>query len=220
MSFTVADVIMAARDLNPAFVPTRHPDAVCRRFLTRYAKTLAGKIADVSKSALPATVTTSNMSAFVFASGATVPDALVVLDAHLHRAGYPADNLTKVELVPVGDRYARKQRLPYGWVEGTKLYLAGQASDYAPFDTLQIRTLAMPTVGGVATDTLPFPDDALNVCAAQLGGFLALRHAQGPDTEKWDARPAVGAGEVAEQAFLERLTLQRKGEVWRIKQVR
>ena len=78
MSFTVADVLMAARDMNPAFTPTRHPDAVCRRWLTRYAKTLIGKIAGVRPSALSATVTTVSLSSYVFASGTVVPDAVQV----------------------------------------------------------------------------------------------------------------------------------------------
>lgn len=219
MSFTVADVLMAARDMNPAFTPTRHPDAVCRRWLTRYAKTLIGKIAGVRPSALSATVTTVSLSSYVFASGTVVPDAVQVLDAYVHRAGYPADALSKVDLPPAGDRRARTQRLPAGWLDGAKLFLAGEASDYAVFDNLIIRSVAMPTVGGVASDVLPLPDDALNVCSTQLAGFLALRHAQGPDTEKFDARPFVGSGEVAEAQFLDRLTNQASAEVWRIKRV-
>ena len=219
MAFTVADVLMAARDMNPAFTPTRHPDAVCRRWITRYVKTLVGKIAEQRPSALSATVTTVTLSTFNFTTGTTVPDAVQVLDAYVHRAGYPADHLVKVDLPPAGDRRARTQRLPYGWLDGAKLFLAGEASDYALFDQLIIRSVAMPTVGGVASDTLPLPDDALNVCSAQLAGFLALRHAQGPDTEKFDARPFVGSGEVAETQFLSRLMNQAGAEVWRIKRV-
>lgn len=218
MAFTVGDVILAARDMNPAFTPQRHPDPVCRRFLSRYTKTLAGKIAALRPRALAATITTVNVASFDFAAGTTLPAFLLVLEAQLHRSGEPADALVPVDIIPGGDRFGRRQAVPFGWLDNAQFFLGGRAENYARFDTLAIRTFAMPTTAADA-DVLPFDDDALDACAAQLAAFLGGRVANSPDTEEFDASTLRGDGAEAERVFLDRIGNQRRAEVWRIKRV-
>ena len=220
MAFTVADVVLAARDLSPAYTPQRHPDAICWRFLTRYGRTLLGRIAQLRPSALPATVTTVPLPLGTFGSGVPVPDDLLLLSVSARPMARRDDSArVPVELLPAGQRLTRSTRLPWAVREGATVFLSGTAADWTAFDLLELRTVAMPATLANGAATVPLPDDALDVCAQQLGAFLASRVAQQPDGDKVSPRAAQDAADKAEATFLDRLTNQGRAEVITMRRV-
>lgn len=220
MAFTVGDVLMAARDLNPALTPTRHPDAVGRRFLTRYVKSLVSRIVELRPGALATTVTSTTLPLVTFDAGVTIPADLLLVQVTARPERRTDDSArVVVELVPAGVRYDRGTRGPKATRDGQTLTLAGSADDWVGFDRLDVRTVAMPADLATNATTVPLPDDALDTCATNLGAFFALRHV-GPDTKGFDASALVAAAGQAEQTFLSRLTNQMRAEVWSMRRVR
>lgn len=220
MAFTVADVVLAARDLSPAYTPQRHPDVVCWRFLSRYSRTLMGRIVQLRPAALPATVTSVPLPLGTFGSGVPVPNDLLLVSVSARPVARRDDSVrVPVELLPAGQRLTRSTRLPWAVREGAVVFLSGTAADWTAFDQLELRTVAMPTAFANGGDTVPLPDDALDVCAEQLGAFLASRVAQQPDGDKVSPRAAQDAAAKAEASFLARLTNQGRAEVITMRRV-
>ena len=221
MPFTAGEVILAARDLNPAFTPTRHPDPVCLRFLSRYQRTLAARIVAVRPRALTSTITTVTLPLADFAVGVPVPADLLLLDVRARPLNRADDTVRHpVELIPGGQSLAGHTAHPFAWRDGNTLFLGGRATNWTRWDRLELRTVAMPAaLAGVST-TLPWPDDALDVFTAQLAAFLARRHAEGPETTKFNANPLQADAAAAEADFVNRLTTQRRAETWTMRRLR
>jgi hypothetical protein len=220
MPFTAADVILAARDLNPAFTAQRHPDPVCLRFLSRYVRTLTAAIMAKRPRALAVTVTTVPLPLPNFAIGVEVPADLLLVEVRVRPSVRNDDAFRRpVELIPGGQALAGHTRVPYGWREGNRVFLGGKADQWTAYDLLELRTIAMPasvTLGA----TIPFPDDALDVFCAQLGAFMARRHAEGPETTRFSPAALNAEAAAAEASYIERLTTQMRAEVWTMRRMR
>lgn len=221
MAFTAGDVIQTARDLHQAFEPTRHPDAVCWRFLTRYTKALASRIVEVRPRALTAVVTTVALPLPSFATGTTIPADLLLLDVEARPTNRRVDTAgVPVELLPGSQRRAAHTRVPWAWREGPTLFLGGDEAQWTSFDQLTLRTVAIPGVIATSATAIPFPDDALDCCALQLGAFLAKRELNNGGSPPFSAASYIADAEAAEGTFLSRLTNQKRAEVFTMRRVR
>lgn len=222
MAFTVGDVILGARDLNPAFTPTRHPDAVCRRFLTRYMRQLMTRIVTRRPRALPATETTVALPLADFNAGVTIPAGLLLSEVLVQPAGNPARNAQwPVKLVAPGTRHDGGNAGPWGWLDGQTLRLAGDANQWAGSSALVLRTIATPTAFTANADVIPLPDDGEGACVHALGAFLASRPNDGTtDDEKPRNTNSLRAdADAAEAEFIGRMLNQSRAESFKIREV-
>jgi hypothetical protein len=221
MPFTAGDVILSARDLHAAFDPTRHPNAVCWRFLTRYVKTLTSRVAEVRPRALPVTVTTATLPLAVFANGTPIPPDLLLLEVTARPTSRRSDDVrVPVEMLPGSQRLAGHTRVPWAWRSGSTLFLGGSADQWTGFDLLELRTIAMPATVANDSAELPFPDDALDVVTASLAAFLAKREATNGGSPPFNPGQYVSDADAAESTFLSRLTNQKRAEVFTMRRVR
>lgn len=221
MPFTAGDVILAARDLHAAFEPTRHPNPVCWRFLSRYTKTLTSRVAEVRPRALAATVTPTALPLAVFSNGVPIPAGLLLTEVSVRPvARQDATTRVPVEVLPGGQRLSGHSRGPWVWIEGSVLFLGGTADQWTSYDLIELRTVPVPADITANTTVIPFQDDAIDCYAAQLGAFLAKREATNGGSPPFNPGQFVSDAEVAESAFLARLTNQKRSEVFTMRRVR
>lgn len=221
MAFTAGEVILTARDLHAAFEPTRHPNAVCWRFLTRYVRTLTSRILELRPRALTTTVTPVSLPLASFAAGTAIPSDLLLLEVTARPMTRRSDeDRVAVELLPGSQRLAGHTRLPWAWREGPTLFLGGRADQWTAFDRLDLRTVGIPATIVNDAAVLGFPDDALDCCALQLGAFLAKREATNGGSPPFNPANFIADAEAAEGTFLSRLTNQKRAEVFTMRRVR
>lgn len=204
MALEFGDIIEEARELHPSFVETWVPDPMALRFLGRYQRTLAGKIARLNPDTLLSRETIS-LPLATFTDGHEMPTA------HRYGRGRVVTSTGLEEPFHlIGSRArAYNRTFPAGWIEGDVLYLVGDEADWTPYASIEVPYVAVPTLPTDATTEFDLPDSAHSLLVAAMADFFASRVAsiqEAPDVD--EGRFAMNMGE-AQLDFLKEITTQR-----------
>lgn len=177
MSFTVADVILEARDFHPAFTDRQTPNVVAVRAVNRHAGDLYSDIAARDR-AYFTQVEAIAMPLAVFANGYTLTGNVHMPlsgDVYLTEA---LDSPLPLGLVPYGNRYSPKTSWP-AYLRGDVLHLIGIETDWSGVDHIDFAYIPQRTQLTLSTDTPALPDEAKKVLVDRLALFMAARGPQG-----------------------------------------
>lgn len=213
-----ADVINGARSLDPSFSPHRHPNRVCFEFLTRYQRTLVGKVLA--------------RDSRVISSEITYPWPLASFEDGLELESAPASGepLQYDRLHGIDLEYANGDRIPVGIIpwkgrayadewpvaaqrEDTLIFL-GRESNYARFEGIHIEYTPTPGVVSALDTPLVFPDNALTCLQLQLGGELCKR-----DVDACQRKTLPAEGQAAEEDWLDLIDERNDVEIGRVRRV-
>ena len=169
MPYTGAEVIDAARGLDPSFSPQNHPNRVCLEFLTRYEKRLSGKMLQRDRKSISSEIT-FDLPLATFADGVALEDGGDPIQ-HDRKHGFHLLNTNgdrePLPVVGFKDRITADRTL-YGWLEQNTLFLAGIAQDWVGWTGI-VFTYA-PTATEVLLDVdMIIPDNDLYVVVRAVG---------------------------------------------------
>lgn len=178
--FTAAEVIDAARGLDPSFSPQRHPQRLALEFLTRYQRTLAGKILQVEKEAISTEVSFS-LPLTTFSAGVQMASSLgppivwLELDRiHGFEVSDAEGGRWPLPVVPFKDRLTADRSL-FGWLRERVLFLSGTAQHWVGFNAVILTYAPTPSEVAQTTTELILPDNAFPVSVLAMGAEWGKR---------------------------------------------
>lgn len=210
---TALEVIETARDRHRAFNARQHPNGTLLRLLSQYHRTLVGRTL-MANGAHFLTEQIIPMPFDPWADGVELISPLAILRPSLtyRTGGRPGE----LRLIPPSTSIDPKP-VWAGWVEGGRLFLAGEPSAWQAVDQITITYTQIPaplTTLGQSLLLSPMADEAMSLHLAHL---MANRGNQETDVEGPDEDRFLDDWQNAERQYLESLLLETRSEItfWR-----
>ena len=221
MTFTLGDVINAARDRHPLFAKTRIPDAVFARFLTDYQRELLSKAMQRDATVLSTTFSVSSPLPSGNPTGIVLPTYKRVLGGTVHLTSN-TDNDPELDypLTIVDYSLRLRTRAVYScWITDNTLFQIGTDSDWEDVGSFDVQYVAEPTSFTALTDLFTLPDSA-RPCLVARSAYMAGNRIQGlPDVPKFDTSNLADDASEAETAWLADVGGQRKSRTSSVREV-
>lgn len=170
-----------------------------RRFLSAYARELAGKIARVDETALLVEQATA-LPLADFSAGIPLPPHRALVGAVATLAGQ--NGTVELDLIPWAQRNARNTKLASAWEVNGALYLNGEASSWS--NVVSVAVSYAPILAEFATDADPIglPDTAEAALVETVAYFMARRGHSDPRLPAIDVGMFASVAAAAEGNFL------------------
>lgn len=177
MSFTVEDVIEAAREVHPAFDERQTPDRTLLRALNRKYRTLFQLTFDIEPT-LVASTETITISGFDFSNGHPIPAYERIIGGDMKISGEADPRRHDFELVPWGQRH-RASVDRGGYILEETLYLQGTENDWDDVEKIELLYIPELTELSAESDQPNLPDRAQSPLELHGAMFMARRGVDG-----------------------------------------
>lgn len=180
MSYTLGDLLIAARDRSPYFDKARVPRGPLARFATDIQRDLIRKAAMRAPDLFTTTQVVTIQNPAQVGTPITINANLEVVRVQTNYANNnPFPDLARV--IPASRQYDYETERAVYFLDGS-MYLTGQAADWGNVASLTVFYVPLPVPFAAETDAWTLPDDAHEVFTARLALQMA-RHVNGTP---WD----------------------------------
>lgn len=186
-----------------------------RRFLSSYARELAGKIEAIDETALLVDVQQA-LPLADFSAGITLPANRYVAGVTATPVGETEGRTIPVELIPWGQRNSYNTKVASAWIVNTKLYLNGLATWWNNVASLAISYAPIMAELVTDDDAILLPDTADLVLTEAVALFMARRGHNDPRLPAIDVGMFAAVAGSAETAFLDDIRNRVAGEHFRV----
>lgn len=213
---TVADVLLHARDLHPAFNRQATGDAPLLRFLTRYQQEMLARIADIKRDAVQKVYEVSIPTAADWEAGESLPDHILI---HKGDVVWEDTDLGKEEFEVVAFSQRQEANRNWGgWIQEGRLRLMHEAADWEGIERIDLFYFPLGEDLTGRTSEFDLPGRPLPLLTAAASYFMALRAPAGAATPIDVGR--FGQDKLdAEEKYLDEVTGRRRAVVSRAREV-
>lgn len=216
MPITAGEIIREARELHPAFDPTRNPSGMLRRALTREHADLWGETMKLEPDAIRDETAPEILPLGNFAAGFTLPDPFVRILGGRVFAGLDEWPLV---FVPQHQRFS-PSRFPAAFEQNGIVYLVGSAADWTPYESFSVEFVPeSPTTFATDATLIQLPDHARTPLVWLLGQFMANRTEDGANARPVDTGYFAGRAAQERARYIDRISnrkviVAQTPEVW------
>lgn len=213
MSFTLGDVVTAARDRHPAFAKPNVPDAVFARFLSDWQRTLYAKAVQRDPSFALATVTTN---------APIDPTVQVTLPPYERLVGGtvtlsdPAGSTEPLTLVGYHNRFRPMGRY-VAVVTGQTVTWQGSAPHWSDVASVILHYVPEPADFAALTDVCVLPDSARPAMVAHAAFMAGSRVSALPGLPAVDVPSLAATAQEAETQWLTSMGAMQRNRVHRMR---
>lgn len=215
INFTVASVIMGARDRHSSFSPDRHPDPILVRYLDRYQRELLAKAIEVNSSFSAASFTVA-LPLADFEAGAVLPFAYHQI--HGGQVRFEDGGVSPFSLVPEGQRFDHT-RFYAGWVHGDRIYFQGEDADWTGVSGVELSYVPTTSRLTALRSVFQLPRSSESCLVESCAAFMAARKHTDPQIPAVDETAFWTRAAAAETAWLTEIANRRRPVIKRIRDV-
>ncbi len=215
MAFTAGQVIDKARDRHAAFDRKRVPDRMARRFLSDYARQLAGRVEALDPDALRVEMVT-NLPLADFDAGIALPAGVrYIADIVAKEPDTVANPRTfPVTLINAAQKNAPNGPLAAAWQIGNTLYLRSPASNWQYMGSIAVAYVPTPVELADLNAVIGLPDAGELACVERVAEFMARRGSMDSSAPPVDLTTFASAADRAEAAYIADVANRLTGQTW------